>query len=163
MFVRAGADQAEALRSVAFINGGGFAAGLILSLILDRSKKFVLLVPAAAFIFAIAVYLGSGVLVETAGFTMVALLLGFALGPSFIMIGLASRIYPSRILGSVIGVTTAAISLGGVAGPLFGSWIIRRGFSIEISLALLAAPALACMVVAVALHFASVRMRAAKG
>lgn len=159
LFVRAGASEAEALRSVAFINGGGFIAGLVISLILDRSKKLVLLVPAAAFALSTVVYLSAGTIAQTVGFSVVALLLGFAVGPAFITIGLASRIYPSQILATAIGISAALSSLGGVVGPLAGGVLISRNLSFEYTLGVLAAPALSCLIVAVALHLASRGLR----
>ncbi len=157
LLLNAGASEAESLRSVAFINGGGFVSGLILSFILDRSAKRVLLVPAGAFAFAAAAYLSAGVVADIAGFSMVALLLGFAVGPAFITIGLASRIYPSEILATAIGASAAISSLGGVVGPLAGGWLVGRAFPIGTSMGLLAAPALLCLVSAVTLHLSSQR------
>lgn len=159
LFGNAGADEVDSLRSVAFINGGGFAAGFVLSLILDRSTKFVLLVPAVAFVMAAAVYLSAGAIAETAGYSVAALLLGFAVGPAFITIGLASRIYPSEILATAIGASSAIASLGGVVGPLAGSWLVGRTFPLGTSLGLLAVPAMICLASAVALHFSSGRLK----
>jgi len=152
VFLNSGASEAEALRSVAFVNGGAFAGGFILSLILDRSDKSVLLVPGGAFIFAVAVYLGVSILVPTVGYSATALLLGLALGTSLIVIGLASRIYPSEILATSIGVAAAIASLGGVAGPLAGGWIVAQSYPIGTSFGLLAVPALICVAASLVLH-----------
>jgi AAHS family 4-hydroxybenzoate transporter-like MFS transporter len=159
LFLNAGASEADSLRSVAYLNAGGFAGGFILSMLLDRSKDRVLFVPAAAFAFAAAVYLGAGTLIATAGFSVTALLLGLALGTSFIAIGLASRIYPSEILATSIGLAAAIASLGGVAGPLAGSWIVAQGFPVGTSFALLAVPAVVCVVAVLALHFINQRFK----
>lgn len=159
LFLNAGASEADSLRSVAFLNAGGFAGGFILSMMLDRSKDRVLLVPAAAFAFAAAVYLGAGTLIATAGYSVTALLLGLALGTSFIAIGLASRIYPSEILATSIGLAAAIASLGGVAGPLAGSWIVAQGFPVGTSFGLLAVPAVVCVVAVLALHFINRRFK----
>lgn len=159
LFLSAGATEADSLRSVAFLNAGGFAGGFILSLILDRSKNRVLLVPAAAFAFAAAVYLGAGTLITTAGYSATAMLLGLALGTSFIVIGLASRIYPSEILATGIGLAATIASLGGVAGPLAGSWLVAQALPIGTTFGLLAVPALICLAAAVTLHFINQRFQ----
>lgn len=158
-FLSAGGSEADSLRSVAFLNAGGFAGGFILSLLLDRSKDRVLLVPAAAFAFAAAVYLGAGTLIATAGFSITALLLGLALGTSFIVIGLASRIYPSEILATGIGLAATIASLGGVVGPLAGGWIVAQKYPIGTSFALLAIPAFVCLAAAITLHLVVSRRR----
>jgi MFS family permease len=122
-------------------------------LILDRSDKRELLVPAASFAFATAVYLGTGAIIDTAGFSIAALLLGLSVGTSFVAIGLASRIYPSEILATAIGLAATIASLGGVVGPLGGSWIIAQRYPVGTSFALLAVPALVALACAVILHF----------
>jgi MFS family permease len=127
--------------------------------LLDRSKDRVLFVPAAAFAFAAAVYLGAGTLIATAGYSVTALFLGLALGTSFIAIGLASRIYPSEILATSIGLAAAIASLGGVAGPLAGSWIVAQGFPVGTSFGLLAVPAVVCVIAVLALHFINKRFK----
>lgn len=159
LFLSAGASEADSLRSVAFLNAGGFAGGFILSLILDRSKNRVLLVPGAAFAFAAAVYLGAGTLIADAGFSVTALLLGLALGTSFIVIGLASRIYPSEILATGIGLAATIASLGGVAGPLAGSWLVAQNLPIGTTFALLAVPAFICLAAAITLHLVNQRFK----
>jgi AAHS family 4-hydroxybenzoate transporter-like MFS transporter len=159
LFLNSGASEADSLRSVAYLNAGGFAGGFILSMLLDRSKDRVLFVPAAAFAFAAAVYLGAGTLIATAGYSVTALFLGLALGTSFIAIGLASRIYPSEILATSIGLAAAIASLGGVAGPLAGSWIVAQGFPVGTSFGLLAVPAVVCVVAVLAVHFINKRFK----
>lgn len=152
-FLNAGASESESLRSVAFVNAGGFVAGFILSLLLDRSAGRVILVPAASFVFATAVYLGTGAIMDAAGYSFAAFLLGLSVGTSFIAIGLASRIYPSEILATSIGLAAAIASLGGVLGPLGGSWIVAQGYPTGTSFALLAVPALVCVAATLLLHF----------
>ena len=156
-FLNAGASEADSLRSVAFVNAGGFIAGFILSLILDRTAGRVLLVPAASFAFATAVYLGTGGIIDAAGYSVAALLLGLSVGTSFIAIGLASRIYPSEILATAIGLAAAIASLGGVLGPLGGSWIIAQGYPTGTAFGVLAVPALVCVAATVVLHFVNRR------
>lgn len=152
-FLNAGASEAEALRSVAYVNAGGFIAGFILSMLLDRSAGRVLLIPAASFAFATAVYLGTGSIIDAAGYSVAALLLGLSVGTSFIAIGLASRIYPSEILATAIGLAAAIASLGGVFGPLGGGWILAQGYPIGTSFSMLAVPGLVCVATTVALYF----------
>lgn len=140
---QSGWDAAAALRGAALIQGGGVAGGLLMSRFMDRgATKLALFVGFVLSAVSLALFA-----VLPNGTAWVALLLATGAGVSGSQLSLnalSAAFYPPAIKATGVAWALVIGSMGSIAAPLTGAWLIDLRLSPVAILALFAIPPLVC-------------------
>lgn len=147
----AGWGPAESLRGIAILQLGGIAGSILLAFIVDRGRPVLALLMAFG-----AVALGA-LSFAVAPSTVLAwsLVLAFTgtglFGATFALFAIAARFYPPNLRAAGFGWGAAVARTGAIVGPIAGGAMLQSGLETKTIMALLAIPALVCVLAALTL------------
>lgn len=147
-----GVSLRHAVFSTMIFNIGGVAIGLLLARMSDRLG--VERVTPWAFLgaaFSIAA-VGSSMASSVTALAIIALVGGFVGGTQFSIHLLAVNQYPTEIRAFGLGAALSVGRIGGIAGPLFGGWMLSTGWTYDVLFVFAAMPALIGLAAVMALR-----------
>ncbi|MBT2186201.1 MFS transporter [Sphingobium nicotianae] len=135
----------DALRGAVLIQAGGIGGGIVMANFLDRGATRAAL--AAGFSFQAVCLLAFSLVPGGFGWVALLLLLGAGVsGCQTALNALSAAYYPPSIKATGVSWALLIGGIGSVLGPLAGAWFIDLGLSTVPILAILAIPALICLV-----------------
>jgi AAHS family 4-hydroxybenzoate transporter-like MFS transporter len=148
----AGWSQPDALRGIAALQLGGIAGSLGLALLVDRGQA----VRALLIAFSMT---GTGALLfatlPSTGlvWSLVLVYTGAGLfGVTYAILAIAAKFYPPELRAAGFGWAAAVARSGAIVGPLAGGAMLASGLEPRVIVALLAGPALICILASLTLR-----------
>jgi AAHS family 4-hydroxybenzoate transporter-like MFS transporter len=147
----AGWGPAESLRGIAVLQLGGIAGSILLAFLVDRGR------PVTALLLAFGA-VGIGALsfaVVPSSVLAWSMLLAFTgtglFGATFALFAIAARFYPPNLRAAGFGWGAAVARTGAIVGPIAGGAMLQSGLETKVIMALLAVPAIICVLAALTL------------
>jgi AAHS family 4-hydroxybenzoate transporter-like MFS transporter len=139
------------LRGIAVLQLGGIAGSILLAFLVDRGR------PVTALLLAFGA-VGIGALsfaVVPSSVLAWSMLLAFTgtglFGATFALFAIAARFYPPNLRAAGFGWGAAVARTGAIVGPIAGGAMLQSGLETKVIMALLAVPAIICVLAALTL------------
>jgi MFS transporter, AAHS family, 4-hydroxybenzoate transporter len=143
--INAGWSPAQASHGMALLQFGGIAGALVQAWLVDRRRTITALVGGYGMTLVTALLFALPGAAPAWPVLLVLMGSGVA-GVLMSIIALGAIFYPPPIRVTGFGWAGAVTRIGAVLGPLAGGWILAAGISPQVTLGLIALPALLCII-----------------